>query len=142
MYRSPALTLAAVAALGATNAWAACAPDVASRRDPEAIAREATAALARLDGEALEALLHPNATLYAATDGSVGTTSQVRVRLAEMKAGLPADLPPVRVTGVLAAGQTVAVRISRRWPGAAQDVEGLMAFNIEAGCVVAMAIMG
>lgn len=141
MSKGPVMALAALATLVTTGARAACAPELASTRDREEIARAAAAAIGRADGEALEALLHPNATLYAATDGSLGGVSQVKARFAEVRAGLPSDLPPLRVTGLLAGGPTIVVRVARRWPGAGEDVEGVMAFNIEAGCIASVAIM-
>lgn len=93
-----------------------------------------------LDGEALEKLLAANATIYAASDGSLGKVSEVSARFAEMRAEL-GPIPPHRVTGVLVSQDAIAVRTARRWPGDKQDVEGLMAFHVESGCIRSVAMM-
>lgn len=138
--RSVALASCALAAF-TTPVSAACTPDFASSRSKEEVATAATSAIMGADGEALEKLLAANATIYAASDGSLGKVSEITARLAEMRAELGSTIPPHRVTGVLVSRDTVAVRIARRWPGGEQDVEGLMAFHIESGCIRSVAMM-
>ncbi|WP_041373081.1 hypothetical protein [Phenylobacterium zucineum] len=138
--RSVALATCALAAF-TTPVSAACTPDFASSRAKEEVATAATSAIMSADGEALEKLLAANATIYAASDGSLGKVAEVTARLAEMRAELGSGIPPHRVTGVLVAQDTVAVRIARRWRGDKKDVEGLMAFHIEAGCIRSVAVM-